>query len=86
MVGVVPDTYYATFNRFMLATVALGGHIRTGMEDCVWLCPGKLAESNAQMVKQWVEAAKRWSRPIAGAHVVRTMLGLPLGESSALAA
>lgn len=36
----------------MLATVAMGGHLRVGMEDNVYYSTGILAESNAQLVKR----------------------------------
>src|SRR5512141_1832989 len=32
-------------------SVALGGNIRVGLEDSLWIGPGKLAESNAQQVR-----------------------------------
>jgi uncharacterized protein (DUF849 family) len=32
-------------------SVALGGNVRVGLEDSLWLGPGKLAESNAQQVR-----------------------------------
>lgn len=67
---------YETFRRFMLFTFALGGHIRTGMEDFVYLRPGVLATSNAQMVDQWVETAAIWGRPVASAPQVRESLGI----------
>ena len=40
-------------NQLPIATqsVALGGNIRVGLEDSLWIGPGKLAESNAQQVK-----------------------------------
>ena len=31
---------------------AMGGHIRVGLEDSLWIGPGKLAESNAEQVRQ----------------------------------
>ncbi len=34
----------------MAVTLALGGHIRTGLEDVVYVAPGEYAESNAQLV------------------------------------
>ena len=36
----------------MLTTVAMGGHLRVGMEDNVYWESGVLAESNAQLVKR----------------------------------
>jgi uncharacterized protein (DUF849 family) len=29
----------------------MGGNVRVGMEDSLWIGPGKLAESNAQQVR-----------------------------------
>jgi uncharacterized protein (DUF849 family) len=34
----------------MMATIALGGHLRVGLEDNVFYHKGVLAESNAQLV------------------------------------
>ncbi|MDR0389051.1 MAG: 3-keto-5-aminohexanoate cleavage protein [Spirochaetaceae bacterium] len=39
----------------MLATLALGGHVRVGMEDNVMFAAGQLAESNAQLVRRAAE-------------------------------
>jgi uncharacterized protein (DUF849 family) len=36
----------------MLTTLAMGGHLRVGMEDNVMYGPGQLAESNAQLVRR----------------------------------
>lgn len=77
---------YHTFRQFMLVTFALGGHIRTGMEDCVWLRPDELAESNAMMVKQWVDMARMWGRSVATAEEARAMLGIRTYEKAAIAA
>ena len=35
-----------------LQSVTMGGHVRVGLEDSLWLGPGRLAESNAQQVMQ----------------------------------
>jgi uncharacterized protein (DUF849 family) len=32
-------------------SAAMGGNVRVGLEDSLWLGPGKLAESNAAQVK-----------------------------------
>ena len=32
-------------------SAAMGGNVRVGLEDCLWLGPGKLAESNAAQVR-----------------------------------
>jgi uncharacterized protein (DUF849 family) len=39
----------------MLATLALGGHVRVGFEDNVMFAKGQLAESNAQLVRRAAE-------------------------------
>lgn len=36
----------------MMTTLAMGGHLRVGMEDNVMYGPGQLAESNAQLVRR----------------------------------
>jgi uncharacterized protein (DUF849 family) len=33
-------------------SAAMGGHVRVGLEDSLWLGPGKLAESNAAQVRR----------------------------------
>ncbi len=66
-----------TFQRFQMAAFVDGGHIRTGMEDHVYLRPGELAKSNAEMVAQWVDTARIWGRPIASPKEARKVLGLP---------
>ena len=32
-------------------SVSLGGNVRVGLEDSLWIGPGKLAETNAQQVR-----------------------------------
>ena len=41
-------------NQMKLASMsaALGGHVRVGLEDSLWIGRGRLAESNAQQVKK----------------------------------
>lgn len=66
-----------TFQRFQMTAFVEGGHIRTGMEDHVYLRPGELAKTNADMVTQWVDTARIWGRPVASPAEARRMLGLP---------
>ncbi len=42
--------------RMLGAVVALGGHVRVGLEDNVYIAPGELASSNAQLVTRAVAA------------------------------
>jgi uncharacterized protein (DUF849 family) len=32
-------------------SISLGGNVRVGLEDSLWIGPGKLAETNAQQVR-----------------------------------
>lgn len=63
--------------RLMMAALTMGGHVRTGMEDQVYLRPGVLARSNAEMVEQWVRTAQMWGRPVASPEDARAMLKIP---------
>ncbi len=40
--------------RMLGAAVAMGGHVRVGLEDNVWIARGELARSNAQLVDKAV--------------------------------
>lgn len=40
--------------RLLGAVIAMGGHIRVGLEDNVYLAPGRLARSNAELVTKAV--------------------------------
>jgi 3-keto-5-aminohexanoate cleavage enzyme len=62
--------------RMSMLAFSQGGHVRTGVEDNVYLRPGELATSNAEMVEQWVSTARIWGRPIASPVEARRMLGI----------
>lgn len=62
----------------MLATVALGGHLRVGMEDNVYFAPKVLAASNAQLVERAAGIVKISGNEVATPDDARTILGLPL--------
>jgi len=38
--------------RMLGAVVAMGGHVRVGLEDNLWIAPGQLARSNAELVEK----------------------------------
>jgi 3-keto-5-aminohexanoate cleavage enzyme len=61
-----------------MATVAmtLGGHVRVGFEDNIYLRRGVLARSNAELVEKVVSIARELNRPIATPEETREMLGL----------
>jgi 3-keto-5-aminohexanoate cleavage enzyme len=56
--------------------IVLGGHVRVGMEDNVYLRKGELARSNAEFVCQIVELATTLQRPVASVSEARGILGL----------
>lgn len=67
---------FAVFQQLMLIGFALGGHIRTGMEDHVHVRPGVLARSNAELVAKWVDMAALWGRTVATVAETRELLGI----------
>ena len=64
--------------EFTAATlgIILGGHVRVGLEDNLYISKGKLAESNGQLVEKVVRMAKEMGREIASPEEVIKMLNL----------
>lgn len=58
--------------------VLMGGHIRVGFEDNLYLKKGFLAESNAQCVKAAVDLVKSLQRDVATPAEAREILGIPM--------
>jgi len=56
--------------------MAMGGHVRVGMEDNVYYRKGELAESNAQLVRRAARIADELNRPVATPADARDLLGL----------
>jgi uncharacterized protein (DUF849 family) len=54
----------------------LGGHVRVGLEDSLWIGKGELATSNAQQVEKIRAVVEDLGRPIATPDDARRMLGL----------
>ena len=54
----------------------LGGHVRTGLEDCIHYQCGELARSNAQMVERIARIANDLGRGVATIEETRRMLGI----------
>lgn len=61
-----------------MAAVAmtLGGHVRVGFEDNIYLRRGELATSNAQLVEKAANIGRELDRPIATPSEAREILGL----------
>lgn len=57
--------------------IAMGLHIRVGLEDNIFYKRGVLAKNNAQLVERAVRIAKELNREIATPAQAREMLGLP---------
>ncbi len=62
--------------------IILGGHVRVGLEDALYLERGVLAKSNEEFVAKIVRIAKELGREIATPDDARSMLGLK-GSSNA---
>lgn len=62
--------------RIAAQSAAMGGHVRVGLEDSLWLEPGKLAENNASQVKRVREILEALSFEIATPDEAREMLEL----------
>lgn len=60
----------------MLTTLALGGHLRVGMEDVLRFSRDEPVRDNAQLVDRAVALAKIAQRPVADSARTRVLLGL----------
>jgi uncharacterized protein (DUF849 family) len=54
----------------------LGGHVRVGLEDSLWIGKGRLATSNAQQVEKIRAVVEDLGKTIATPDDARRMLGL----------
>ncbi|CDY78228.1 FIG00455516: hypothetical protein [Caballeronia glathei] len=72
-------------NQIPLATmgVAQGSNARVGLEDSLWIGPGKLAESSAAQVKKIRQVIEGLSLEIATPQEARAMLELKGGDNVA---
>ena len=61
-------------------SAAMGGNVRVGMEDSLWIGPGKLAESNAQQVTKVRQILEGLGLEIATADDAREILSLKGGD------
>lgn len=69
-------------NQLPLATMGLtmGSHVRVGLEDSLWLGPGKLAESNAAQVTRIRTIIEALDMEVATPAEARRILGLKGGD------
>jgi len=70
-------------NQIPLAAMgaAMGANVRVGLEDSLWLGPGKLAESNAQQVTKMRQVLEGMSLEVASPTDAREMLALKGGDA-----
>ncbi|QEE14753.2 3-keto-5-aminohexanoate cleavage protein [Promethearchaeum syntrophicum] len=59
-------------------SIIMGGHVRVGFEDNLYLEKGVLAKSNGELVQKAVRIAKDLGRPIATPNEAREILNIPL--------
>jgi uncharacterized protein (DUF849 family) len=64
----------------------MGGHVRVGLEDNLYLEKGRLARSNAEQVARVREIVERLGRRVAAPDEARAMLGLKGRTATAFAA
>lgn len=60
----------------LLATLAMGGHVRVGMEDNVMYAKNRLAKSNREFVERAARLIKEANRTVATTDDARQILGL----------
>lgn len=71
VIGIGP----AQLSMAMMA-MAMGGHVRVGLEDNIYYSKGVLAKSNAELVERVVRIAKEFGREIASPGEARKILTL----------
>ena len=84
MVRCIPDgspwSVCATgLNEWPMTTmgIIMGGHVRVGLEDNIYLSKGVMARNNAELVEKIVGIAKELGREIASPEEARELLHLP---------
>ena len=77
-----PGSTWSTFGvghcamEMLYGAVAMGGHIRVGMEDNVMYAKGQLAESNRQFVERAARVIREYGNDVATPDEAREILGL----------
>jgi 3-keto-5-aminohexanoate cleavage enzyme len=68
----------------MAIAIAMGGHVRTGLEDVVYTSPGEYAPSNAALVERAVKLSEAIGRPVATPAQAREILGVTSTDALAV--
>ena len=66
--------------RVASIVLAMGGNVRVGLEDSLWLGRGQLAESNAQEVTQVRKIIEGLGLEVASSDEAREILALKGGD------
>ena len=61
----------------------MGGNVRVGLEDSIYLGPGRLAKSNAEQVRRIRKIIEKLSLDVATPDEARAMLKLKGGDQVA---
>ena len=61
----------------------MGGNVRVGMEDSLWIGPGQLAKSNAEQVTRVRQIIEGLGAEVASADEARDILKLKGGDKVA---
>jgi uncharacterized protein (DUF849 family) len=69
-------------NQMPIAAMAaaMGAHVRVGLEDSLWIGPGKFAESNAQQVRNVRQIIEGLGLELASPEEARALLALKGGD------
>jgi uncharacterized protein (DUF849 family) len=65
-----------TADLIMAMAITMGGHVRVGMEDNVYISKGVLAKHNVEFIEKAKRVAAEFNRPIATPAEARQILGL----------
>lgn len=65
------------FLPLAIHAIAMGGHVRVGLEECIYYSKGRLANSNAELVERVVRMAQACGRDLATPTEAREILSLP---------
>ncbi|POF30400.1 BKACE family enzyme [Roseibium marinum] len=68
---------------FAAMAASMGGHVRVGLEDNLYIAKGELARSNAEQVGKIRRIAEELGRSVASPDEARQMLGLKGGDRTA---
>ena len=67
-----------------MAAIAMGGHVRVGLEDNIYYSRGRLA-ANEELVARIARIAAEAGRPVAAPDEARRILGLPARPRTGIA-